>query len=230
MNKKKRNWIIAGAAAALIIGGTAAYGGLNNYLGNNVEIESVMSGSTEQTGNAQTVSSDQLTGAWSLQDESKVYWSITTSQETVNFVNDAVTGSWNIDLASPESMSAEGIMDMSALDSGNAQRDDHLQQSDFFDVAVYPESIFTADTFTGLPEEWKEGEVVPVTIEGTLTVRGMEKPVTFDSEVKYQGGQLLLSGQTLVTFDDFGMQNPHNVVVETENDVNVRLELVLSQS
>ncbi|GAK42936.1 YceI family protein [Paenibacillus urinalis] len=230
MNKKKRNWIIAGAAAALIVGGTAAYGGINNFLGNNVEIESVMSGNTEPSGEAQTVSSEELTGAWALQDESKVYWSITTSQETVNFVNDAVTGAWSIDFTAPESMSAEGIMDMSALDSGNAQRDDHLQESDFFDVAAYPEATFTADTFTGLPEEWTEGEVVPVTIEGTMTVRGMEKDVTFFSEVSYQEGNLLLSGQTEVTFDDFGMENPHNVVVETENDVNVRLELVLSQS
>lgn len=230
MNKKKRNWIIAGAAAALIVGGTAAYGGINNFLGNNVEIESVMSGNTEPSGEAQTVSSEELTGAWALQDESKVYWSITTSQETVNFVNDAVTGAWSIDFAAPESMSAEGIMDMSALDSGNAQRDDHLQESDFFDVAAYPEATFTADTFTGLPEEWTEGEVVPVTIEGTMTVRGTEKDVTFFSEVSYQEGNLLLSGQTEVTFDDFGMENPHNVVVETENDVNVRLELVLSQS
>ncbi|MEK5059743.1 hypothetical protein BK126_27235 [Paenibacillus sp. FSL H7-0326] len=230
MNKKKRNWIIAGAAAALIVGGTAAYGGINNFLGNNVEIESVMSGNTEPSGEAQTVSSEELTGAWALQDESKVYWSITTSQETVNFVNDAVTGSWSIDFEAPESMSAEGIMDMSALDSGNAQRDDHLQESDFFDVAAYPEATFTADTFTGLPEEWTEGEVVPVTIEGTMTVRGIEKDVTFFSEVSYQEGNLLLSGQTEVTFDDFGMENPHNVVVETENDVNVRLELVLSQS
>lgn len=230
MNKKKRNWIIAGAAAALIVGGTAAYGGINNFLGNNVEIESVMSGNTESSGEAKTVSSEELTGAWALQDESKVYWSITTSQETVNFVNDAVTGAWSIDFAAPESMSAEGIMDMSALDSGNAQRDDHLQESDFFDVAAYPEATFTADTFTGLPEEWTEGEVVPVTIEGTMTVRGMEKEVTFFSEVSYQEGNLLLSGQTEVTFDDFGMENPHNVVVETENDVNVRLELVLSQS
>lgn len=230
MNKKKRNWIIAGAAAALIVGGTAAYGGINNFLGNNVEIESVMSGNTEPSGEAQTVSSEELTGAWALQDESKVYWSITTSQETVNFVNDAVTGAWSIDFAAPESMSAEGIMDMSALDSGNAQRDDHLQESDFFDVAAYPEATFTADTFTGLPEEWTEGEVVPVTIEGTMTVRGIEKDVTFFSEVSYQEGNLLLSGQTEVTFDDFGMENPHNVVVETENDVNVRLELVLSQS
>lgn len=230
MNKKKRNWIIAGTAAALIVGGTAAYGGINNFLGNNVEIESVMSGNTEPSGEAQTVSSEELTGAWALQDESKVYWSITTSQETVNFVNDAVTGAWSIDFTAPESMSAEGIMDMSALDSGNAQRDDHLQESDFFDVAAYPEATFTADTFTGLPEEWTEGEVVPVTIEGTMTVRGMEKDVTFFSEVSYQEGNLLLSGQTEVTFDDFGMENPHNVVVETENDVNVRLELVLSQS
>ncbi|MNC71112.1 YceI-like domain protein [compost metagenome] len=64
---------------------------------------------------------------------------------------------------------------------------------------------------------------------GTLTVKGIEKEVTFDSQAVYSGGQLMLSGTTTVTFADFGMKNPHSIVLDTENDLEVRLELVLSK-
>jgi hypothetical protein len=46
----------------------------------------------------------------------------------------------------------------------------------------------------------------------------------------YRNGQLLLSGTTKVTFADFGMTNPHTVVLETENELGVRLELILNKA
>ncbi|MCM3162234.1 hypothetical protein [Metabacillus litoralis] len=52
----------------------------------------------------------------------------------------------------------------------------------------------------------------------------------FESEVMYQDGQLLLSGETVVTFADFGMQSPHAIVLETENELTVQLEIVLEKS
>jgi hypothetical protein len=39
----------------------------------------------------------------------------------------------------------------------------------------------------------------------------------------------MLSGTTMVTFEDFGMANPHSIVLDTENNLEVRLELVLSK-
>ncbi|GJM68478.1 hypothetical protein HMSSN036_06940 [Paenibacillus macerans] len=64
---------------------------------------------------------------------------------------------------------------------------------------------------------------------GTMNVKGIDKEVTFDGQALYQDNQVRLSGTTTVTFADFGLQNPHNVVLETENDISVRLELVLEK-
>ncbi|MMZ68535.1 YceI-like domain protein [compost metagenome] len=64
---------------------------------------------------------------------------------------------------------------------------------------------------------------------GTLTVKGVDKDVIFEAQALYQDNQVRLSGVTTVTFADFGMQNPHSVVLETENDISVRLELVLER-
>lgn len=237
--KKKTTALVA--AAVVIAGAITAFILLNNSLGNNVEIESVIPAQNQGTGITEAgtaeaaaaagaaVTAEQLDGAWSIADTSKVYWSVTTSKETVNFVDPAVTGTWNVNLADAGSMTGEGTVDMSALDSGNGQRDEHVKGGDFLAVTQFPESTFVVNSFSELPAEWTEGTAVPVELQGTLTVKGIEKEVTFDSQAVYSGGQLMLSGTTMVTFEDFGLSNPHSIVLETENNLEVRLELVLSK-
>ena len=100
---------------------------------------------------------------------------------------------------------------------------------DFLAVAQFLQSSFVVKSFSELPTEWTEGTAVPVEMQGTLTVKGVEKDVTFQSQAAYSEGQLMLSGTTIVAFSDFGMSNPHNVVLDTENNLEVRLELVLTK-
>lgn len=236
MNKKTRNWIITGAAAVILVG-AGGYAFMDNYLGNRVEITEAIPASgtaanaSSGEGNAEqaSVSADQLNGEWSITEASKVYFSVTTSRETVNFENTAVSGNWTIQLDQPENMQAEGTVEMSDINSENDQRDGHLQSADYFNVAQYPQATFTASSFEGLPAEWTEGTVYDFKMAGTLNVKGIDKEVTFDAQALYQNNQVRLSGATTVTFADFGLENPHNVVLETENDISVRLELVLEK-
>lgn len=238
MKKKTLAWaatgvVIAGAVTAFIL--------LNNSLGNNVEIESVIPAESQASNSSGTaaanaaeatgaaVTAEQLNGAWNIADTSKVYWSVTTSKETVNFVNEAVEGTWNVNLDDPASMTGEGTVEMSALDSGNGQRDEHVKGADFLNIAEFPQSTFVVNSFSELPAEWTEGTAVPVDLQGTLTVKGVEKEVTFQSQAVYSGEQLLLSGTATVTFEDFGLANPHSIVLETENNLEVRLELALTK-
>jgi polyisoprenoid-binding protein YceI len=258
MNKKTRNLIIAGAGAVILLGG-GGYAVMSNYMGNNVEIESVIPASSPQaatgtsnsesnasapgnagsgnTGSAAagssegsgTLTSADLNGEWSIADASKVYFSVTTSKETVNFENNAVSGHWSIDLENPANMKGTGSIDLSAIDSGNSQRDGHIQSEDYFDIAAYPTANFEAVSFEGLPAEWTEGTVYDFSMKGNLSIRGIDKEVVFAAKALTQDGQVRLSGTTTVTFDDFGMANPHSVVLSTENDVDVQLELVLQK-
>ncbi|WP_145408910.1 YceI family protein [Paenibacillus xylanexedens] len=238
MNKKTKTWIITGVAAVAIIGGGGYYF-TNSYLGNNVEIEQVLPASTatsttavDSTGTAVTsdvVGSEQLNGDWNISEGSKVYFSVTTSQETVNFVDEQVSGKWTINVDDASQMKAEGQIEMDGIDSGNGQRDGHVKQADFFDIATYPQATFTATSFEGLPAEWPVGQTVDVKMNGTLTVKGVEKEVTFDAKAAYDNDQVLLSATSMVTFEDFGMENPHSVVLSTENDIKLQLELKLTK-
>ncbi|MGN7763146.1 YceI family protein [Paenibacillus sp. 22594] len=237
----KKKTIAIVAAGVVIVGAITAFSYLNNSLGNNVKIESVIptqeQGAANGTNTANAaaspagaaVTAEQLNGAWNIADTSKVYWSVTTSKETVNFVDPSVTGTWNVNLDDAGAMTGEGTVEMSALDSGNGQRDEHVKGADFLSVTEFPQSTFVVKSFSELPAEWTEGTAVPVQLQGTMTVKGTTKDVTFDSQAVYSGGQLMLSGTTTVTFEDFGMANPHSIVLDTENNLEVRLELVLSK-
>ncbi|WP_338539971.1 YceI family protein [Paenibacillus tundrae] len=238
MNKKTKTWIITGVAAVAIFGGGGYYL-TNSYLGNNVEIEQVLPASTatsttavDSTGTPvanDVVGAEQLNGDWNISEGSKVYFSVTTSQETVNFVDEQVSGKWTINVDDASQMKAEGQIEMDGIDSGNGQRDGHVKEADFFDIATYPQATFTATSFEGLPAEWPVGQTVDVKMNGTLTVKGVEKEVTFDAKAAYDNDQVLLSATSMVTFEDFGMENPHSVVLSTENDIKLQLELKLTK-
>ncbi|WP_017812976.1 YceI family protein [Paenibacillus shenyangensis] len=233
MTKKTRNWIIASAVVVVLLA-VGGYTFMQSYMGNKVEIQQVIpteaaaaKGQTATSG--ASVTGKELNGDWAISTGSKVYFSVTTSQETVNFVDEKVTGNWKVNVDEPAQMSAEGQIDMSAIDSGTAQRDEHVKEADFFDVSKFPNATFKATSFEGLPTEWTSGATNAFKMKGTLTVKGIEKEVTFDAKGVYQDGKILLSGTTVVTFQDFGMSNPHSVVMSTENDINVQLELVLNK-
>ncbi|PYY28699.1 YceI family protein [Paenibacillus illinoisensis] len=237
MNKKTKTWVISGVAAIAILGGGGYYVA-NSYMGNNVAIEQVLpastAASTTDAGTGTTVaneaaSAEQLNGDWTISEGSKVYFSVTTSQETVNFVDEQVSGTWAINVDDASQMKAEGQIEMSGIDSGNGQRDGHVKEADFFDVSTHPQATFTATSFEGIPAEWTAGQTVDFKMNGTLTVKGVDKEVTFDAKAAYENDQVLLSATTTVTFEDFGMENPHSVVLSTENDIHVQLELKLDK-
>ncbi|WP_127529861.1 YceI family protein [Paenibacillus kobensis] len=238
MKKKQVIWLSVLIVVCAV--GVGAYMWFDRFVGNNVEIESVMApaneaGKTEEAGATASaagaaVSSDKLNGMWHIADGSKVYWSVTTSKSEVNFVDEAVTGSWSVNLDDAAAMVGEGAVDLNALDSGNSTRDQHVKErDDFLDVAKHPQATFKAKSFSAVPKEWNEGTSVPLTMTGTLNIRGIDKEVTFDSNAMYKDGQLLLSGKTQVTFADFGMTNPHTVVMATENEFAVQVELVMNK-
>lgn len=246
MHKKAKLWLATGIAAVSLLG-AGAYALANDYLGNNIEVEGVISNNTNASNQTQeasgsgssgtlnsatgaAVTGEQLNGEWKIADAAKVYFSVTTSRETVNFVNEAVSGSWSLNVDDLAQAAATAAIEMSSTDSGNSQRDGHITGPEFLDAAQFPQATFKVSSFEGLPSEWTDGTAYDFQMTGSITVRGIEKEAVFASKAVYQNGQLLVSGTTTVTFADFGMQNPHNVVMETENEVGVQLELVLDKA
>jgi polyisoprenoid-binding protein YceI len=105
----------------------------------------------------------------------------------------------------------EGEIDVASIDTGNADRDNHLRSNDFFDAANHQKIIFKS---TGI--ELKDaGEYV---VHGDITIRGVTKPINLDVEFhgtsKNPYGKTVagLSARGEINRKDFGVN--FNAVLE----------------
>src|SRR5512146_2001271 len=118
----------------------------------------------------------------------------------------------------------EVAIDMRSFDTGDQQRNGILGDNDFFDVAQYPQSRFTASRIA----KTAAGYAAP----GTLTLRGGTRNITipFTWRTADVQGHLVgyLSGQTTLRRLDFGVgQGQWQSTEWVGNDVTVRYSLVL---
>jgi polyisoprenoid-binding protein YceI len=121
--------------------------------------------------------------------------------------------------------SFEGEIDVASIDTGNADRDNHLRTNDFFDAANHPKITFKSTAI----EPKGDGEYL---VRGDITIRGVTKPIALD--VEYRGTSKSPYGQTLAGIGvtgslnrkDFGVS--FNAPLETGGVVvgeKVKLEL-----
>jgi polyisoprenoid-binding protein YceI len=106
----------------------------------------------------------------------------------------------------------EGEIDVASVDTGNADRDNHLRTNDFFDAPNHPKITFKSTKI----EPKSEGEFV---VHGDLTIRGVTKNIALD--VEFSGTSKNPYGKTVAGFSahttinrkDFGVS--FNAVLET---------------
>jgi len=82
-------------------------------------------------------------------------------------------------------------IDLSSIDTNNAQRDGHLQSTDFFNLASHPTMTFIS------------AAVKPNTMSGNLTINGVTNTVTLDLE--FHGVTNDAYGQTRAGFSASGV-------------------------
>jgi polyisoprenoid-binding protein YceI len=114
---------------------------------------------------------------------------------------DGQFGKWtaaiSYDAAKLASSKFDVTVDLSTAKTGDSDRDSALPGTDFFDVAKYPQAHFVTTAFH------QQGS--QVIADGTLTLRGVSKPVSLNVTFKPQGngGTLDVSGS--VNRLDFGV-------------------------
>jgi polyisoprenoid-binding protein YceI len=78
-------------------------------------------------------------------------------------------------------LTLSGTVEVASIDTGDENRDGHLQAPDFFDAAQYPEISFTS-TATEAAADGK------LTLTGDITIRGITKPIELTGELG-EGGE-----------------------------------------
>jgi cytochrome b561/polyisoprenoid-binding protein YceI len=110
-------------------------------------------------------------------------------------------------------------IDMGSAKTGDEQRDASLPAPDWFDSAKHPSAVFTASRFT----QSGEGRYVA---HGTLTLRGVSKPLDLPFQLKIDGGNATMSGRASLDRVAFGVgQGEFAATDQIPAKVGIRVQL-----
>jgi len=135
-----------------------------------------------------------------------------------------------------DSVKAEASIDVVSIDTDEPKRDNHLRGEDFFDVAKFPKMTFTGGKLSSVNSDRTRGK-----LEGTLTIRGISKPVVLDVEwygtgVDPFGNQkAAFAGKTTLNRKDFGIVwnktlDAGGYLVGDEVDIEITVEVQLPKA
>lgn len=135
---------------------------------------------------------------------------------------DKFDGSFQYDAKKPEASTVAVTIDMNSLNSNHAERDKHLRDERFFDVAKFPKASFVSKSFVP-SADGKAGKLT-----GALTLKGITKDVVIDVVMMgggpdpWGGMRQGFTGKTLITLKDFGVNfdlGPASTTAEVLLDV-----------
>jgi polyisoprenoid-binding protein YceI len=108
-------------------------------------------------------------------------WNLDTIHSGINFtVRHMVVSKVRGDESDFTRSSVEATIDVSSIDTGTAERDDHLRSADFFDVERFPEIRFLSTRI-----EKVSGDRYRLT--GELTIHGVTRSVALETEYGGRG-------------------------------------------
>lgn len=102
------------------------------------------------------------------------------------------------DPAHPEAAHIKVTVDLSSATTGDTQRDTALPGDDWFDIAHFPQAIFTSDTIRKKPDGSYEAI-------GTLNLRGVSHPLTLPFTLAINGASAHVKGRTTLVRTAFGV-------------------------
>lgn len=150
-----------------------------------------------------------LAGTWQLDEDSEVGYRVReqvglTKLEATGRTS-RVTGRFRVDAGML--IEADFEVDMATFTSNRAQRDQQFRTR-IMDAAAYPSSTWSLGAPVALPASTSPATMETFAIPGTLTLRGVTRPVTVATRASVEDGRLRLTGATEIVFADWGIPNP----------------------
>jgi polyisoprenoid-binding protein YceI len=116
-----------------------------------------------------------------------------------------ITGTLTLDEAHPENSNVETSIDVTSIDTRDAQRDAHLKSADFLDAEKFPAITFKSTSV-------KPAGAGRGTVEGDLTIHGVTRKVALDVEGPTAPGKdpwgntrVAVTATTKISRKDYGL-------------------------
>jgi polyisoprenoid-binding protein YceI len=117
---------------------------------------------------------------------------------------------------------------MGTLTSDAANRDRQFNGR-IMDTGSYPTSTFVLTQPIALPANAVSGEVINVTAQGDLTLRGTTKPVQFPLQAKVEGATFTVVGNITIVFDEWGIPEPSLPGIDVDPEGLLEFSLVFGR-
>jgi polyisoprenoid-binding protein YceI len=182
------------------------------------------SAATSAASSAAAGATDQaVDGIWTVVAPSsagyRVEESIAGQPKTAVGRTSTVDGSFTI--SNGRVTAAEVNVDLASMVSDEARRDaqfrGRIMATDEFPVATFA----LTDSFP-----LSNGKTVKeLKVQGTLSLRGSEKPATFTVSGKLEGDSIIIVASTVITFADYAIPNPSIGPVSTDDNGTIEIAL-----
>jgi polyisoprenoid-binding protein YceI len=137
-----------------------------------------------------------------------------------------ITGTFELSGTTVTTASFE--VDMTTFTSDESRRDSQFNGR-IMEVGTYPTSTFTLTQpieLASIPDDLVE---ITTTAIGDLTLHGTTKQVTIDLVARRNGANIEITGSYRIVFDEWGIPNPSNAAVSTNDEGELELLLVLTR-
>lgn len=226
--------ILVAVIAAALIGGPWVYinfirePAAESFL-NEASTSTIATSDTTVNSSAPTIALDDPSGTWQVTNTSQVGYRVdeVLFGQNVTAVGrtNAVTGSLVID--DGVVTSGQFIVDMTTVKSDEPKRDAQFE-SRIMDVINYPTATFVLTSPITLAENATASSTTN-TASGELTLRGTTKPISISVIGEVRDGRIVVTGETTVTFGEWGIPNPSIPGISTEDFGILEFQLVLER-
>jgi polyisoprenoid-binding protein YceI len=116
--------------------------------------------------------------------------------------------------------------DLDTLKSDEPLRDEWIKFNTL-NTRVYPRAEFTLARVGGLPMPMAAQGEWAGTLEGTMKIHGVERPLAWPIQVTRSTGEVRVRGATAFKFGDYGMAVPANrLILSVVDDVRLEIDVV----
>jgi polyisoprenoid-binding protein YceI len=226
--------ILVAVIAAALVGGPWVYinfirePAAESFL-DEASTSTIATSDTTVNSSAPTISLDDPSGTWQVTNTSQVGYRVdeVLFGQNVTAVGrtNAVAGSLVID--DGVVTSGQFVVDMTTVKSDEPKRDAQFE-SRIMDVINYPTATFVLTSPITLAANATASSTTN-TASGELTLRGTTKPISISVIGEVRDGRIVVTGETTVTFGEWGIPNPSIPGISTEDFGILEFQLVLER-